>query len=207
MRSFFLLTMVAASGFISVRLTAQPDTTHVSNSRQLYIDVHHLGAGKVTWKALAEAHRKDLAAQGKYDVQFLQYWVDEARGNVYCLSSSPDTKAIRETHAAAHGLLPDDICPVIDGKEAPLNGEKHFFLDVHEMGAGNVSAKDLPAAQEKNLSIQELYGVHFINYWADEKDGLLICLSQARRSTAVIKTHKAGHGLAPTYIMKVRQGK
>ena len=52
--------------------------------KQLYIDVHDLG--KVTFADVAEAHKKDLAAQGKNNVSFIKYWVDEDAGKVYCLS-------------------------------------------------------------------------------------------------------------------------
>src|SRR5690349_18274570 len=94
------------------RLFAQ--TTHY------YIDVHHLGPGKVTATAVADAHAKDLAIEKKYGVQFIKYWVDESAGNVYCLSSAQDTSDIRKTHAEAHGLLPDQIYPVTSGKEAKI---------------------------------------------------------------------------------------
>jgi hypothetical protein len=203
----FCVAMMMTACFSTVQLCAQSTTNYSGNNTHLFIDVHHFGAGKVTAEAVAAAHRKDLAMQGKYKVSFLQYWVDEAQGNVYCLSSASDTQAIRDTHAAAHGLLPDNIYPVTNGKEAYIQRGRQFFLDVHEMGAGNVAAKDLPAAQAKNLSIQELYDVNCINYWVDEKQGLLFCLSQAKEAEDVVKTHRAGHGLAPTYIMKVRRGK
>jgi hypothetical protein len=42
--------------------------------KQLFIDVHYLGAGKVSYEAVAQAHAKDLATEGKYRVEFLKYW-------------------------------------------------------------------------------------------------------------------------------------
>ncbi len=77
----------------------------------LYIDVHNLGPGKVTYEAVQKAHAKDLAVEKKYGVQFIKFWVDEAGGKVYCLSNAPDTQSIRKTHAEAHGLLPDPDIP------------------------------------------------------------------------------------------------
>ena len=77
-----------------------------------FIDVHELGPGKVTAAAVAEAHRQDLAIQGKYGVNFIDYWVDEANGVVYCLSEAPDANAVVETHRHAHGLLPTRVSAV-----------------------------------------------------------------------------------------------
>ena len=84
--------------------------------RKLFMDVHHLGAGKVTPEAVAEAHRKDLAAQGKHDVKYLDYWLDQATGTVMCLSEAPSAEAAVEVHKEAHGLVPDSIAEVSEGR-------------------------------------------------------------------------------------------
>ncbi|HVU55036.1 MAG TPA: DUF4242 domain-containing protein [Puia sp.] len=198
MKALFVLPVFVIICSSTSRLMAQ--------STNYYIDVHHLGAGKVTAAAVAEAHAKDLAVEGKYGVKFLKYWVDETSGTVYCLSSAPDTMDIRKTHAEAHGLLPDQIYMVTPGKAAKAKGPNDFYLDVHELGAGNVKAADVAAAHQKDLAVEQKYGVNFINYWVDEKDGLVLCLSQAPDSTAVISTHKEAHGLLPVNIAKVKQG-
>ena len=177
-----------------------------AQSNHLFIDVHHLGAGKVTAKDVAGAHQKDLATEKKYGVDFQKYWVDEAKGVVYCLSSAPDSQSIRKTHGEAHGLLPDQIFEVTDGTASKLTSSKNFFLDVHELGAGNVHAPDVAAAHQKDLATEKKYGVNFINYWVDEKDGVVLCLSQAPDSSAIIKTHKEAHGLVPARVMRIKQG-
>jgi len=194
-----VFTIIAAVALLfSSKLSAQ--------TKNYYIDVHHLGAGKVTAAAVADAHAKDLATEKKYGVEFIKYWVDEKDGNVYCLSSAPDTASIRKTHGEAHGLLPDDIYMVKAGKDAPIQEGKDFYLDVHELGAGKVTAKDVAGAHEKDLAVQSKYGVNFVNYWVDEKDGRVVCLSQAPDADAVVNTHKEAHGLVPVYIEKVKQG-
>lgn len=177
-----------------------------AQSKTYYIDVHHLGAGKVTAADVAGAHQKDLAAEKKYGVQFIKYWVDEKEGDVYCLSSAPDTASIRKTHADAHGLLPDQIYLVKAGKDAPIVDGMDFYLDIHELGAGKVTAKDVAGAHQKDLAVQSKYGVNFVNYWVDEKDGRVVCLSQAPNADAVVNTHKEAHGLVPVSIEKVTQG-
>jgi hypothetical protein len=197
MKALLVLTVFVITCSYSSRLLAQTN---------YYIDVHHLGPGKVTAAAVADAHAKDLAIEKKYGVNFIKYWVDESAGNVYCLSSAPDTMDIRKTHAEAHGLLPDQIYLVTSGKEGMAKDGKDFYLDVHELGAGKVTAAAVADAHKKDLAVQSKYGVNFINYWVDEKDGRVVCLSQAPDSMAVINTHKEAHGLIPVSVEKVKQG-
>jgi hypothetical protein len=204
---------------LSLRLSAQSGESDITQNKTigspapktksdiLFIDVHHLGKGKVNYTAVMQAHAKDLAVEEKYGVHFIDLWVDEAGGNVYCLSSSPDTASIRATHAEAHDLLPDEYYQVTSGKEsAVMTGEKNFFLDVHSVGAGKVSPKDVEAVHQKDLATEKKYGVNFINYWVDPKQGIVVCLSQATDSASVIQTHKEAHGLMPEYIVKVKPG-
>ena len=154
---------------------------------------------------VAQAHAKDLAVQGKYNVQMLNYWVDEKQGLVFCLASAPDSELIRKTHAEAHGLLPERIYPVTGETEVALKGGKKLFLDIHHLDAG-VTAKDVAAAHEKDLAVQQKYGVNLTNYWFNEKQGVVMCLAEAKDSAALIKTHKEAHGLVPDRIFEVRQG-
>ena len=187
-------------------------TSHAQNEKNddsknhLYIDVHRLPAGTVKYSDVAAAHAKDLATESKYGVHFLKYWVDESKGVIYCLSSAPDTLAIRNTHRDAHGLLPDFTYEVKDGNEAMADKDKTFFLDIHELGPGKVTAADVEKAHQKDLAVQEKYGVNFINYWVDEKTGTILCLSQASDASKVIETHKEAHGLVPVSITAVKQG-
>jgi uncharacterized protein Usg len=185
---------------LTARSQDQPATTHY------YIDVHELGPGKVTAAAVAEAHAKDLAVEKKYGVNFINYWVDEQQGRIYCLSTAPDTDAIRKTHAEAHGLLPTEIYLVTDGQISDQNASTTFWLDVHELGPGKVTAAAVAEAHKKDLAVEKKYGVNFIDYWVDEKKGVVMCLSQAPDSLSVINTHREAHGLLPAYIMKVEPG-
>jgi hypothetical protein len=207
--SFVLLTMAvcSTSALCSTAQTSSSVTTATEpNVKNLYLDVHRLVPGKVKYEDVVKAHAKDLAVEKNYGVNFLKFWVNEEQGLVYCLSSSPDTESIRKTHAEAHGLLPEHIYQVTNGQEAPSNNQKNFFLDIHYLGAGKVTAKDVEAAHKKDLAVQQNYGVNFINYWVDENEGVVMCLSEAKDSTSVILTHKAAHGLLPAAVTKVKQG-
>ena len=210
MKILFAPVMFTTFSIFSIHLSAQPVragiSVHKAARESLYIDVHQLEPGKVKYEDVAKAHAKDLAVEKKYGVNFIKYWVNEEKGLVYCLSSSLDTESIRKTHAEAHGLLPDHIYQVTNGQEAASNGQKNFFLDVHYSGAGNVTAKDVAAAHQKDLAVEGKYGVNFINYWVDEKQGVVMCLSEAKDSASVILTHKEAHGLMPAKVLKVKQG-
>jgi hypothetical protein len=80
----------------------------------LYMDVHNLGDG-VTVDAVAQAHQADLQTQGKYDVRYLRYWVNEAEGKVFCLVEAPDAEAASTVHREAHGLVADEVLAVQEG--------------------------------------------------------------------------------------------
>jgi len=114
----FRTTTRLALGLTALFATACSETESKPPTEpgQLYMDVHELGAGKVTADAVAKAHAADLGVQGRHGVQFLHYWVDEQRGTVYCLSRAPDADAVVATHREAHGLLPTSIGVVSEGQ-------------------------------------------------------------------------------------------
>ncbi len=175
--------------------------------KQLYIDAHHLGAGNVTAEAVADVHLKDLAVQDKYDVNFIEYWVNEESGTVYCLSEAPAGSQVSNTHKEAHGLVPDEVFLVSEGDAAKLKGNSKLYLDIHDLGAGNVTAEAVADAHVKDLDVQGKNNVNFINYWVDESNGKVFCLSESPSATAVRDTHAEAHGLLPDEIMEVILGK
>ncbi|HSB91800.1 MAG TPA: DUF4242 domain-containing protein [Flavitalea sp.] len=203
--SYSLLPLIIGT-MVSLQSSAQATNSATGNDRKLFIDVHQMEPGKVKFEDVAGAHAKDLAVEKKHDVHFINYWVDESQGLIYCLSSAPDSSAIRETHAEAHGLLPAYTFEVTDGQAAALQGNKNLFLDIHKLGPGNVTAAAVADAHKKDLAVQNKYGVNFINYWVDEKAGVVMCLSEAKDSQAVINTHKEAHGLIPAEVRNIKQG-
>ena len=80
----------------------------------LYMDVHHLEGG-VSAKDVADAHMKDVETQGKYGVNYKQYWVDEKAGKIFCLVEAPDADTAHTVHREAHGLVADEIYEVSEG--------------------------------------------------------------------------------------------
>lgn len=188
--------------------TADTPTQNADTSlaQTYFIDVHDLEPGKVTFADVEAAHKKDLATQNKYGVKFMKFWVDEEKGKVYCLSQAKNEESVSNTHKDAHGLIPSNVYHVSSGTETQAAGNKQFFIDVHEMGAGKVTAKDVADAHNKDLAVQAKHGVNFTNYWVDEKKGVIMCLSEASDSNTVKNAHKEAHGLVPAYVLKVKQG-
>lgn len=195
---------VAATLSSAAQNSASSEIKKTGNS--LFLDVHRFEPGSVTAAAVAEAHKKDLAVEDKYGVKMLKYWVDEKKGMVFCLASAPDSAALCGTHKEAHGLLPDRVYPVTDGQAATMLGQKNLFLDVHYLGAGNVTAAAVADAHVKDLAVEGKYSVHLINYWVNEKEGVVMCLAEADKADDLIKTHKEAHGLVPDKVYKVKQG-
>jgi hypothetical protein len=185
-------------------LTLSAASFAADRAPRLFMDVHNLGS--VTAEAVADAHRKDLAVQDGFGVNFVRYWVDEENGKVYCLAEADDAQSVSAAHAAAHGLIPDEVNEVTDGIEDAGNGEMKMFLDVHKVGAGKVTAADVAAAHEKDLAVEGRHGVHFINYWVDPRSGNIFCLSEAESAEAVLDTHREAHGLISDEIAEVTQG-
>lgn len=203
MKSLFSVTIASCTALLVSSCTSANKPTAKSS---YYIDVHELGAGKVTAAAVAAAHQKDLAVEHKHDVRFIEYWVDEEHGNVYCLSEAKDAPSIVATHKEAHGLLPTRILPVSSGEAAPPTSGSALYLDLHELGAGNVTAAAVAAAHQKDLAVQSQHGVRFLNYWVDEVNGRVLCLSEAPNADAVRETHAQAHGLLPASVVKVTKG-
>lgn len=184
------------------------DPAPAAGQKKLIMDVHELGAGKVKAADVAEAHKKDLAAQGKHGVEFKAYWVDEKEGKVYCLSESPSAEATTSVHKEAHGLMPAKIMEVAaDTKDWTPTAGKNLYMDVHELGAGKVKAADVADAHKKDLAVQDKHNTKFINYWVDEASGTVFCLSEAEKPEHVIATHKEAHGLIPASVAVVTEGR
>ena len=81
----------------------------------LFMDVHNQLPTGATAEDVAKAHQADVETQDKYNVKYLSYWVDENAGKVFCLVEAPDADAAHTVHREAHGLVADEIYPVLQG--------------------------------------------------------------------------------------------
>jgi hypothetical protein len=174
---------------------------------RLFLDVHHVGPGKVTCAGVADAHAHDLAAESAHGVEYQRYWVDEGSGTIYCLVRAPNAAAAAAVHRQAHGLVADEIHEVTSGilPEAP-SGSKPLFMDTHQVEPGTTAAQ-VAEAHRKDLAAQGAHGVRFLEYWVDETTGRVHCLAEAPDADALVATHRDAHGLLPSSVVKVVAGK
>jgi hypothetical protein len=80
----------------------------------LYMDIHRNVDG-ITKEMLEEAHKKDLEVQGKYGVEFKNYWYSKEQGAIFCLCDAPNMEAAAAVHREAHGGEADEILEVAQG--------------------------------------------------------------------------------------------
>lgn len=80
-----------------------------------------------------------------------------------------------------------------------------LFMDVHENLPG-ATAADVAAAHEKDVAIQEQYGVTYRSYWVDEVAGKVFCLAEGPDAESVARVHSEAHGLLADRIHEVLEG-
>jgi hypothetical protein len=78
-----------------------------------YMDMHDIPGVKA--EDVAGAHEADVRVQGKYGVNYKQYWVDEEAGKVFCLVDAPDRETATRVHREAHGLEAHTLYEVEQG--------------------------------------------------------------------------------------------
>jgi hypothetical protein len=81
----------------------------------LFMDVHQALPEGASDDDVANAHAADLKTQGKYGVRYISYWADAADGKAFCLVEAPDADTAITVHREAHGLVADEIYPVVQG--------------------------------------------------------------------------------------------
>jgi hypothetical protein len=79
-------------------------------------------------------------------------------------------------------------------------------MDVHEKLPEGAGAKDVAEAHKADLETQDKYGVHYLKYWVDEKDGKVFCLVDAPDAETAVTVHREAHGLVADHIWPVIEG-
>ena len=79
----------------------------------MYMDEHDIPGVKAD--DVAKAHEADVRVQGKYNVDYKHYWVDEEAGKVFCLVEAPDRDTAARVHREAHGLVAHTLHEVQQG--------------------------------------------------------------------------------------------
>lgn len=76
-----------------------------------------------------------------------------------------------------------------------------IYMDRHNMEGA--SAKAVADAHQKDLKLQDRYGVTFLTYWFDENRGSAFCLVDAPAREQVSRLHAEAHGSIPNKIIEV----
>ncbi len=80
-----------------------------------------------------------------------------------------------------------------------------LYMDIHREVDG-LTANALADAHKKDLQVGGKYGVKYLNYWFNEKDGTVFCLCEAPSKEAAEKVHREAHGLVADEITEVKIG-
>jgi hypothetical protein len=80
-----------------------------------------------------------------------------------------------------------------------------LFMDVHNKVEG-LTADAVAGAHQRDLEVQDKYGVRYERYWFDEDSGKVFCLVEAPDAEAAATVHREAHGLVADEIVPVREG-
>lgn len=81
-----------------------------------------------------------------------------------------------------------------------------LFMDVHESLPEGAKAADVADAHAADMKIQDQYGVKYLKYWVDEREGKVFCLVDAPDAETAARVHREAHGLVADRIFEVTEG-
>ena len=76
-----------------------------------------------------------------------------------------------------------------------------IYMDRHEMEGA--TARSVADAHQKDLKLQEKYGIKLMTYWFDQSRGSAFCLIDAPAKEKVRQLHEEAHGSVPHKIVEV----
>jgi class 3 adenylate cyclase len=79
-----------------------------------------------------------------------------------------------------------------------------IYMDIHP-DLGDATEEDIKTAHQRDLDVQDDYGVRFLTYWFNSPDGHAFCLVEAPSEDAAVQVHKASHGLVPHKVIEVER--
>ena len=80
-----------------------------------------------------------------------------------------------------------------------------LYMDVHQKVEG-LTADAVAGAHQKDLEVQERYGVTYHRYWFNEQTGQVFCLVEAPDKEAANQVHREAHGLVADELIEVQEG-
>lgn len=79
-----------------------------------------------------------------------------------------------------------------------------LFMDIHRVG--QIDPVALAGAHERDLEVQDRFGVKYTDYWYSEESGTVFCLAEAPNAEAAVSVHREAHGLLADEIVQVTAG-
>jgi len=80
-----------------------------------------------------------------------------------------------------------------------------LYLDIHDKLRA-VTPEAIAAAHQRDLELQDKYGVKYHRYWVNSKEGRMFCLLEAPSKEAAYAMHNEAHGILPNEIYEVTEG-
>lgn len=80
-----------------------------------------------------------------------------------------------------------------------------LYMDVHQRVEG-LTKEAVEGAHQKDLEVQDKYGVNYLKYWFDESSGKVFCLVDAPSKEAAEAVHREAHGLLADELVEVKEG-
>lgn len=80
-----------------------------------------------------------------------------------------------------------------------------LFMDIHEHIDG-LTAEAVAQAHQRDLEVEQRYGVEYRRYWFDEGSGTVFCLVAAPDADTATAVHREAHGLVADAVIPVAEG-
>ncbi len=79
------------------------------------------------------------------------------------------------------------------------------FMDIHNHVEG-LTGEAVAGAHQKDLEMQDKYGVKYLKYWYNEGTGQVFCLVDAPDKEAAAAVHREAPGLVADELIEVEEG-
>ena len=164
----------------------------------LFMDLHKASDYEIkpTVEEIRRNHIADLEVQHKYGVKFLQYWINEDAGLVFCLMEAPDKESCAAVHQEAHGNMPCNVIELQGGDYSAFtftgDATRINEFDIVERADGSLDTGyrmilvfDFLSLTENDLLLEEIdlivknAGGHFLNRPINRKTIVFMPGSQA----------------------------
>lgn len=80
-----------------------------------------------------------------------------------------------------------------------------LYMDIHDKIRA-VTPEAIAQAHQRDLEVQDKYGVRYLKYWVNREAGRMFCLVEAPSKEAAFAVHYEAHGLLPNEIYEVFEG-